>query len=263
MNISRLTAALVLAVFLSSCGGSSNNSNGGSGGGGNSGTPGQAQGVYEGTTSTGATFNAIDLPNDTFYAVYGTQVGTVLYICGLATGQGQSNNGNYTATETDFDYCVNGSQTVYTGNVTATYTTGVSMNGSLSETGNNPITFTSSVPPGTQFNFNTAASFSTISGSWDGQLTDGESATVNIDSAGNVTGSSSVGCSFTAKMTPDTSGKNFFDISLTFGGSPCVFANQGASGIGVDYLLSDGLTTQFIAGVSSGSTFGIVFTAQR
>jgi hypothetical protein len=39
--------------------------------------------------------------------------------------------------------------------------------------------------------------------------------------------------------------------------------NQSASGIGVDYLLSDGVTTQLLAAVSSRSSSGIVFAAQR
>lgn len=264
MRLATLSLVLTLAaaVLLGSCG-SSSGSSGSTGSTGGAGTTGQAQGVYVGTTSAGSNFDAIDLPNDTFYAAYGTEIGNVLYICGLATGQGKSSDGSYTANETDFDYCINGSQSVFTGSVSANYVAGVSMSGSLSETGNSTVTFNASVPPASQFNFSTAASLSAISGSWDGGLTDGESATVSIDGNGDATGTSSDGCPFTATLTPDSSGKNFFDVSLMLGGAPCLFANQTASGIAVSYLLSDGVTTQFIAGISSGSTFGIVFTAQR
>lgn len=245
---------LVVSVGLLSCGGGSNSSgNANQNSGGNVSTSGQAQGVYEGTASTGYAFDAIDLPNDTFYAIYGNMIGNVLYVCGMATGQGSSGSSNYTATETDFDYC-GGSQVVYTGSVSATYTQGVSMNGSISENGNTE-TFTATVPPSSQFEFSTAASLSAVSGTWNGSLTDGESATVTIDSSGNVNGISSDGCSFSGKISPDASNTNFFDVSITMGGSPCVFANQGTSGIGVDYLLSDGVTTQLIAGLQNSEAY--------
>lgn len=256
---------LAVAVFFNACGGSSNSSNNNNGGGSGNPppTPGQAQGIYEGTTSLGSTFNAIDLPNDMMYAVYGNQVGNVLYICGLVTGQGKSNNGTYTvATVTDYDYCGTNTQVVNTGSLSGTYVTGASMNGTLTEPANTS-NFTATMPPSSQFNFSTAASVGAVSGPWSGQLTDGESANVTIDSTGSIVGSSSNGCTFTATMTPDSSGKNFFNVSLSFGGSPCQFANQNATGIAVNYLLSDGVTTQFIAGVTDGSQLGIVFTAQR
>ena len=71
------------------------------------------------------------------------------------------------------------------------------------------------------------------------------------------------GCSFTGTITPDGSNKNFFDVSLTFGVSPCLMPNQKATGIAVNYLLSDGMTNQFLAGVSSGNSMGMVFAAER
>jgi hypothetical protein len=252
--------SLVLVSCSSSGGG--NSSSGGSGSSSsNTTTPGQAQGVYVGNTSTGLAFDAIVLPNDEFYALYGNLIGNILYICGVATGQGASSSGKYSATENDFDYC-GGSLAVYSGSVTATYTPGSSISGSISETGNSE-SFTGTAPATSLFNYNTPASLASISGSWSGSLTDGESASVTIGSSGSAAGTSSSGCSFSATVTPDSSNKNFFDITLTFGGAPCELPNQSASGIGVDYLLSDGVTTQLLAAVSSGSSFGIVFAAQR
>lgn len=253
-------AALWMSFVLASCGGTGSKSGGGSGATDLS-TPGQAQGVYLGSTSTGATLDGVVLPNDKFYAIYGTVSGNVFYICGFATGQGASNSGKYTATENDFDYC-GGGLTVYSGSVSAAYSEGSSISGSISENGTSE-TFTGNIPPTSLFNYNTAASEAEVSGSWNGSLTDGEGASISIDSAGNVSGVSSSGCTFSATVTPDSSGKNFFDVSLTFNGSPCVLPNQSASGIAVNYLLSDGVTNQLIAAVSSGSSFGIVFAAER
>jgi len=192
-----------------------------------------------GTTSNGFTFNAIVLPNDMFYAIYGNTSGNVFNVCGMATGQGASNNGKYTATENDFADC-SGSSNMYSGTMSAAYTAGSTLNGSMAEN-NNSVTFTGTAPTGSLYNYNAAALLSAISGPWSGSLTDGESATVTIDSVGNATGISSGGCSFTGTITPDGSNKNFFDVSLTFGGSPCVVPNQKAAGIAVNYLLSDGV----------------------
>jgi hypothetical protein len=52
-------------------------------------------------------------------------------------------------------------------------------------------------------------------------------------------------------------------VSLTFGASPCSLPNQTATGIAVEYLLSDGVTHQLLAGVTAGTAFGTVFAAVR
>ena len=227
--------------------GSSYSSNGSGGGGQN--YAGQAQGVYSGTSSNGYAFSTIVLPNDKFYAIYGTVAGNALLLSGLITGQGTSGNGTYTASVSDFFY----TGTKNTGSVSATYVAGASLNGSLTES-SATTTFTGASLPTSSFNYNTPALLSDISGNWSGTLLDGMSTTVAISSNGNVTGSSS-GCSFSGTVSPDSSNKNFFDVSLKFAGSPCAAPNQTATGVGVDYLLSNGVTHQLVAGVTVGTTF--------
>jgi len=245
----------VVSLLLIGCGGSGGSYGGGGGGGGN--TTGQAQGAYSGTSSNGYTFETIVLPNDKVYAIYGTVSGNVFLIYGMITGQGASGSSTYTASVTDFFH----TGTINSGSVTATYVQGSSLNGTLTENGTN-ITFTGASLPASTFNFNTQASLSAISGTWTGSLMDGTATTVTISSNGSVGGSSS-GCSFTGTVAADSSNKNFFDVSLTFGGSPCSLPNQTVSGIGVDYLLSDGVTHQLLAAVTSGTSAGTVFVAAR
>src|SRR5215472_3562465 len=129
-----VSGALLLLASLALVGCSNSKSNPGtnSSAGGNTSTPGQAQGVYVGTTSNGFTFNAIVLPNDMFYAIYGNTSGNVFNVCGMATGQGASNNGKYTATENDFADC-SGSSNMYSGTMSAAYTAGSTLNGSMAE----------------------------------------------------------------------------------------------------------------------------------
>lgn len=244
----------VVSLLLIGCGGSGGSYGNGGGGGGN--TAGQAQGAYSGTSSNGYTFETIVLPNDKFYAIYGTVSGNVFLIYGMLTGQGTSGSSTYTASVTDFFY----TGTINSGSIAATYVPGSSLNGTLTESGTN-ITFTGASLPASTFNFNMQASLSAISGTWTGTLMDGTATTVTI-SNGTVSGSSS-GCSFSGTVAADSSNKNFFDVSLTFGGSPCALPNQTATGVGVEYLLSDGVTHQLLAAVTVGTSAGTVFVAQR
>jgi hypothetical protein len=175
----------------------------------------------------------------------------------MVAGQGKSGNDTITANLTDYFYT---GQT-FTDTLTATDVPGSSVSGTLTENGM-PITFNGTALATTSFNYNTAASVSAISGTWTGTLLDGTPATVTINSNGTVSGSN-LGCSFSGTVAADTSGKNFYDVSLTFGASPCLFPNQTATGVGVYYLLSDGVTHQLLAGVTYGNSAGTVFFAQR
>jgi hypothetical protein len=245
-------------LLILTCGcGSSSYSGGSNGGGGSTSYAGQAQGVYSGTASSGYSFSTIVLPNDKFYGIYGTITGNLFYVYGMVTGQGTSGNDTYTANVTDFFYTGQN----FSDTLTATDVPGSSVSGTITENGT-PITFNGTAPTMSSFNYNTAASVSAISGTWSGTLLDGVTTTVTVNSNGTVTGSSS-GCSFTGTVASDGSGKNFYDVSLTFGASPCEFPNQTASGVGVYYLLSDGVTHQLLAGVTLGNSVGTVFFAQR
>jgi|SRR5581483_1826003 len=259
-----LTALVFFVLPFASCGGGSSNS-GASNNNSNppspASTPGQAQGVYDGTASTGADFESIVLPTDNLYAIYGSVSNNVFLVCGLITGQGASASGSFTGNVTDYDDCT-GSLVVSTGSVSASYVAGSSLNGSLTENGNS-YTFTGTTPANSLFDFNQAAAISDISGDWSGAVFGGESVTVTIGSDGSVSGFGSSGCSFSGTVTADSSGKNFFNVSLTYGAAPCTFPNQTGSGIAVDYLLSDGVTRQLIAAVTLNSSAGTVFFAQR
>ena len=250
-----LSAVLCIAICVTvGCGGG-NNSNTNS----PSRTPGQAQAVYSGTASNGNAFETIILPNDEYYAIYGPTSGNGFVISNMMTGQGSSDNGSYTATVTDF----NNTGTFSSGSVSATYVVGSSINGKLTEAGNPAVSFNGTVVPSSQFNYYTSASLSDVTGIWTGSLLDGATATVTISSNGAFSGSDSSGCSFSGTIAPDSSGKNFFAISLTYGASPCLLPNQSASGMAVDYLLSDGVTRQLLAAVASGTSYGTVFVANN
>ncbi len=253
-----------VSLLLISCGASYNsNVSGGSGssGGGGGVTTGGDEGVYSGVASSGYTYWTIILPNDKLFGIYATANGNQLLLDGMITGQGTTNSSGYTASVTDIFY----TGSVKSGTFSASDFTGASLDGTLAEDGTMTTFYAPSVM-GSIWDYGTTfrspALLSAISGSWTGTLLDGMTTTVTISSTGGVTGSSS-GCSFTGTVVPDSSKTNFFDVSLTFGGSPCAFPNQTATGIGVDYLLSDNVTNQFLMAVTVGNSAGTVFAAER
>jgi hypothetical protein len=258
-----------MSLTLISCGASYNsNSNvtsgggsGSAGGGSGLNSTGDGQGIYSGTASSGYTFSTIILPNDKLYGIYGTLHGNQFLLDGMITGQGTTSSNGYTASVTDFFY----TGSVKSGSFSASDFTGASLDGTLAEDGT-VTTFTGTSVLGSVWDygttFQTPASLSSISGTWTGTLLDGMTTTITISSTGSVTGSSS-GCSFTGTVVTDSSKKNFYDVSLTFGGSPCALPNQTANGVGVEYLLSDGVTNQLLVAVAVGNSSGTVFAAER
>jgi len=243
-------SSLGLAILLTGCAGSNSMSTSTPPPTGN-----QAPGVYQGTLSNGDSFEAIVAPNDDLFAIYGTTSGATLTINGFINGPGQENGNTYSVTTNDFYY----TGSVITGTLTGTIAAGASLNGTITE-GSTSLTFTDTVPPTSTFNYNTAANLSSVTGTWSGFLLDGETATVTIDSSGAISGLSQFGCSFTGTAAADSSGKNFFDVSLTFGGAPCLIAGGTATGIAIDALLSDGTTHELLAGVTTGAkSAGTVF----
>ena len=257
-----------VSVMLISCGTSYNNVGGGVGSGagetgaGGNVVAGDVQGVYSGiASSSGYTFWTIILPNEKLYGIYGTVNGDQILLDGMITGQGTTNSSGYTASVTDFFH----TGSVKSGTFGASDFTGAGLDGTLAENGT-VTTFTGTSVLGSVWDygttFQTSASLSSISGTWTGTLLDGMTTTVTISSSGSLTGSSS-GCSFTGTIAPDSSNTNFYDVSLTFGGTPCAFPNQTANGIGVEYLLSDGVTNQLLVAVTVGNSAVTVFAAER
>lgn len=247
------TTMLVLAG-CGAVGGSDNNQGGGSI------YAGQAQGVYSGTTSNGYFFQSIVLPSDKFYEIYGTLNGNLYSVSGMVAGQGASGNGTYNADVTEYQYT---GQTLLD-TVAASFVPGSSLGGTLVPVGSlSGVSFTGTSLPVTSFNYSAPASVANISGSWRGTQLDGTSTSMTIDtSSGAVKGSAS-GCSFSGTAAADSSNKNFFDVSLTFGGAPCLLLNQNLSGVAVDSLLPDGVTRQLWISVTNGASTGTSFLLQQ
>lgn len=244
--------AMLLPVFIAGCGGG-----GGDDGGSNPTPPAPAptaEGVYGGTLtgSTGSAFEALILESGEIWALYGDDAGSIFQVYGFIQGQGTSNNGSFTASDVrDFGYFP-----PVSGTLTATYnSTAKTISGSASADGMT-VQFSGGPIPGSLYNYNAPASLSAVAGSWQVVSTTAESISINVTASGSVTTSGS-GCTSTGSITPRPSGKNVFNVSLTFGPAPCVLPNATARGIAVAYPLSTGQTQLIAAVTDSSRTFGV------
>lgn len=220
-----------------------------------------AEGVWTGSTSSRNGTYQIDLlvlENGQFYTMFGVASGNTLMVYGGDTGTASLSGSSISGSVVE----IGANGLAESGSLSATVVKGASLSGSASYSGGGSATF-SLIPLTSGYNYNAAASISAIQGNWSGFLLTGSPASVAINSSGVLTGTSN-GCSFSGTTTPRSSGKNVFDVSITFGASPCALPNQTATGIALSYTPSGGSTTQFIASVfNSAKTLGTMFFAQR
>jgi hypothetical protein len=222
-----------------------------------------AQGVYLGTSvagSTTSTFEAIILPDDRFYAIYGRDAGTgngSFLVDGFITGQGKSTNGTTFTVATLTDYYLGVS---HPGSLTGTFVTATSVKGTITEPGLTS-NFTGTPMPVSSFNYNTPASISALSGVWTGGVIDGSMpiSSVTVTSNGNFVGGWT-GCSYSGTATPDAA-KNFFNVSVTFQGTGCELNGQTARGAAVVSTLTSGKSQLLVSIVTPA--YGTVYIGSK
>jgi hypothetical protein len=235
------------------------------GGGGSSSTTtsaSTAQGVYKGTSvsgSTTSTFEAIILPDDRFYAVYGPDAGSgdgSFFVEGFITGQGASSGGHTYKVASLTDYFQG---TPSLGSLSATFVAGSSVNGTITEAGLTS-TFTGAPIPASTFNYNTPASMSALAGVWTGGVIDGSMpiSSVNVAANGSFSGGWT-GCSYSGTAVPNGS-KNFFDVSMHFQGSGCLLNGQTVTGAAV--VSSTATGSQVLVAIATPS-YGTVFIGSK
>lgn len=252
----RLLCAYVCSlVLLAGCGG---------GGGGGSDDPVAgpplAEGQYGGTLTGSAypSFQMLVLDGGEYWVTYGIQTSTDFLVAGFVQGSGTSSNGTFTSNNArDF-----GSAPSVAASLTATYTATPTLSGSLSNNSGS-VSFSGAAIVGSTYNYGTAAVLSTVVGSWSLGTLSGETIALNIDSGGAFTATSSLGCSFTGTVAPRPSGKNVYNVSLTFAGSPCALPNTSATGIAIAYPTGSGQTQLLVAVKDAARAYGTLAYGTR
>jgi hypothetical protein len=246
--------AVVLGIALAGCGGD---------GGESAPTSPGAEGAY---TQNGGTLQVLVLDDDQFWAFPGLllQVGGPGAAAAFAflQGQGVSNNGSFVAPDTR-NFFAGSPLPPVTAPLIASYVPGATLSGEYSGVGAIGR-FNVTVMPATLFDYFQPASIQSVAGSWFIAIETAGSASnilvltagsLSISSTGTFSGShlilsghTPIGeCTFDGTLVPRPTGRNVFDVSMTFGPAPCALPGQSQTGIALAYLASDGPRLQLAA----------------
>ncbi|TCS38640.1 hypothetical protein EDC30_102379 [Paucimonas lemoignei] len=201
------------------------------------------EGLYAGIASNGRYFNTLVLENNQYYILYGGVAGDSFGVAGLITGTGQSVNGSFTSADAR-EFPALGVPIL--GTLSGSYVSGASFSAVLTTRGT-AVTYAGTSSALATYAYHTRARLEDIAGVWNLFTAAGIPATLTISSTGTYTGTSA-GCDFSGTFTPRASGKNVFDVTIRFGPSPCLLADQVATGHAVSYLLRDGKRQLLVAG---------------
>jgi hypothetical protein len=249
VGISLLASVLMLAA----CGG------GGSDAGSPPNSAAKAEGAYSGTLtgSASSVFQMLVLENDEYWTLYGSPVGSVFGLAGFIQGSGTSTSGAFSSSNTrDF-----GANPALSGSVSATYVAGSSISGSVTF-GTGAVGFSGTPILPASFDYSQPAALADIAGNWSMTTLAGSAVAVTIAANGSFTATMN-GCGITGTFTPRPSGKNVFNMVLTFGGAPCSPAGLAATGIALSYPLAAGKRQLIVAGVDATRTLGTALVGSR
>lgn len=217
-----------------------------------------AEGLYAGIASNGRYFNTLVLENNQYYIFYGGLAGDSFSVAGLILGTGQSANGSFTSADLR-EFPSLGLPLL--GTLSASYSPGASFSAVVTTRGT-AVTYPGAVFERTSYAYDTPARLADIAGAWNLFTSAGIPASLNISSTGAYTGISA-GCDFSGTMAPRASGKNVLDVTIRFGPSPCLLADQTVTGHAVSYLLGDGKRQLLVAASDATRSVATVLAGLR
>jgi hypothetical protein len=215
-----------------------------------------AQGLYDGTIvyNNLLSFNqqTIVLETGEFFIVYGETLNNTFFVDGMLHGTGQiSANSNtfYSYDLSDHFFRNNAINAVFNGRLTASFEPGNFFNGNARQQ-DSTADFQGAAPQAAVYTYNTAANLNDVIGDWVMIDLLGNQPTMSITAPGSFSGIYPNGCSFSGSLTPRLSGKNVFNMAITFGPTPCTQPNQSFSGVAFDYAPSTQSRTLVMAGLT-------------
>lgn len=263
MNLLKKTLIVVASgLFLFGCGGGDNsappttsNSN--------------AEGLWQGTTSTGYHIAAVVLENGQYYSLYSRDGVVDGGYYGDLVVSGNTFNGSLD----NIDYLSN---KVYKGTISGTVVTKDQIQGSTVHDNNLVNTFTA------RYNsaYEDPASLSKIAGRYIGPTNKlGAVAVLNIFESGAVNGTTTAPganlprCIITGQAMPRPSGKNVYDLALSWANNPnpaatdrCCYGSicgTGDPATGIAVLDTASATKLYTAWISPTKTSGFLWIGQR
>lgn len=212
-------------------------------------TTGTAEGIWTGSTVSGAQVDLLILENGETWGIFGL-AGSVV---GALYGNTSSTSTSLSGSGSSFNFLARTSST-------GSYTGGYTAKGSINVTVSDGNKFSGTYVPA----YDQAATVAGLAGVYAGWAVTGSTVAqptnVTIDGGGNISSSyvsGSLSCNTSGKVTPRASGKNVFNIQLTFSGNFCALGN-GATVNGVGSYNS--ASKQIIAiGLNSAKSDGLFY----
>lgn len=230
----RLLAVLAAASLAAACGGG-----GDAGDSGTESAASSAEGFYLGTMAGGTPnyFEKLVLENNEVWILYGSRAspGAATSLSGLMSGTATYSGGTLATTAIkDF-----GVAPAATGTFSASYKINskshvTSVSGTASA-GGKSLTLTGADNISNYLYFLPAA-LSALSGTWTLPMASGAPGTVSVTSTGGFSLNIS-GCTASGTAVTRASGKNVYNVTMTFGAAPCSF--PGVAFSGVAFIISD------------------------
>jgi hypothetical protein len=243
----RTSSLFAMVAALAACGG----------GGDDGGEPAQATqslaGLWTGTTSNNRTAAGVGLSDGSYYVLYSV-AGNPSLIAGFTQGTATVAGSSFTSSNgRDFNFEGLG---VSSGTVQGTVTTRQSFAGTVTYP-NSTVSFTSTYNAA----FETTPLLSTIAGTYSGSVASsaGVQSSTGTISASGAFAASAAGCNATGRVTTRSEG-NVYNLSVTFGPSPCIFPGQSFSGV----AYYDAATRRFYgAAPNPARTSGMLFVGTK
>lgn len=239
-RIRSLSLCAFASVVLTGCGG---------GGGGGATTNASAEGFWSGPTSTGFTANLVILETGESWGIY-TSGNTIF---GALYGQTSTSGNNVSGSGTDFDL-VNRTSTA------SSFSGSVSPKSSLSVRTSSGTTFSGAYSAA----YDTPASLAALAGTFTGTAvtanTKPTTVQVTVSASGAITLPATNGCSATGTATPRPTGKNVFNISVTFSGACALGSGTTTNGVGYYDASSKRLLG---LALNTSKSDGFIFTAVK
>lgn len=217
-------------------------------------------GGWEGTSSSGNGVQAMILEDGRMWAVGGTQAAGTLFVNSLARGTLTTSGTAVSAADLRAHDLVTGA--VASGTLIGTFKAGSRITATVTAGG---ASATVQLVPAAavSYNYESAATSAAVAGNWPGFFSN-DTGTVVVAANGSFTSTTASGCSVSGTVLPRASGKNIYDVTVSFGTAACnVPVGTSAAGNAIITNLTGGVRQLAIAVSTSDGVNAGVFFGQR
>ena len=216
---------------------------------------------WAGTSTSGNAVQSIILEDGRMWAIGGVVSSGVLFVNGLSRTTLQTSGSTLSASDLRSYSLAAG--TSATGSLTGSFVIGTSLTATATLVGGaGTATINLAPAPATSYDYNTTATLAAVAGSWPGSFSN-DTGTMLVTANGTFSATTSLGCRLSGAFTPRASGKNVYDITVSFGAAPCGLPNGSAAGNAIITNLTNGQQQLIVAVATLDGANGGVFFGQR